>query len=417
MYNPFYGKNRMNKPLKERTFFVLIILSMAVSICPLQISDVKAAQLPENNTGAVLCSPSVYIQTPDDCVPLGPSQYLTELAQQGMQWPLQPLDVSHPDPALGDLSSSYFKVDKTGTTFYPSLDAAISKKGASGGLAPGDFFYVVYTERIDLKKGTYYYLPSGAYIPGDGSDSKKITAPFLGVEVHSPPKNDFGFVWNPTDIRREPNEMSYNLPLARLDFERDKDGNVLYPLRYPILRIYSSEIIEGTKWYLIGPEQWVLARDIAAVIPNATPPNGVINGRWIDVNLEQQTLAVYDQGQMVFATVIATGRAPKYFTRPGLFTIYKKKELETMQGLRGTSDFYYLEDVPWTMYFDKARALHGAYWRARMGYIQSHGCVNLTPGDAHWLFDWASEGDWVYVHDPSGLTPTDPSFYGDGGGS
>jgi lipoprotein-anchoring transpeptidase ErfK/SrfK len=112
--------------------------------------------------------------------------------------------------------------------------------------------------------------------------------------------------------------------------------------------------------------------------------------------------------------VVATGMEP-LFTRPGLFPIYKKLELETMSGERGTENFYYLENVPWTMYFDKARALHGAYWRARMGYPQSHGCVNLTPGDAHWLFDWAKEGDWVYVHDPSGLTPTDPKFYGDGG--
>lgn len=78
------------------------------------------------------------------------------------------------------------------------------------------------------------------------------------------------------------------------------------------------------------------------------------------------------------------------------------------------SDFYYLDNVPWTMYFDQARALHGAYWRTRFGYPQSHGCVNLSLGDAHWLFNWATVGDWVYVHDPSGKTPTDPSLYGAG---
>ena len=77
------------------------------------------------------------------------------------------------------------------------------------------------------------------------------------------------------------------------------------------------------------------------------------------------------------------------------------------------TDFYYLDNVPWTMYFDKARALHGAYWRTRFGYPQSHGCVNLSVGDAHWLYNWANEGDWVYVHDPSGLTPTDPALYHD----
>ncbi|WP_298005425.1 L,D-transpeptidase, partial [Anaerolinea sp.] len=79
------------------------------------------------------------------------------------------------------------------------------------------------------------------------------------------------------------------------------------------------------------------------------------------------------------------------------------------------SDFYYLEDVPWTMYFDQARALHGAYWRAWYGFPGTHGCVNLSIGDSAWLFQWAKEGDWVYVWDPSGQTPTDPSLYTQGG--
>ena len=37
-----------------------------------------------------------------------------------------------------------------------------------------------------------------------------------------------------------------------------------------------------------------------------------------------------------------------------------------------------------------------------------------APGDAHWLFQWAEVGDYVWVHDPSGLTPTDPDYYGPG---
>jgi lipoprotein-anchoring transpeptidase ErfK/SrfK len=78
------------------------------------------------------------------------------------------------------------------------------------------------------------------------------------------------------------------------------------------------------------------------------------------------------------------------------------------------ADFYYLDNVPWTMYFDGARALHGAYWRTRFGYPQSHGCINLSVGDSHWLFNWAVEGDFVYVHDRTGRTPTDPALYNGG---
>ena len=381
----------------KRIFYLLIILTTILPLTPLPQSVARASQPPEENSGAVLCTPGVYLQTPDDCVPLGPSQYLTDNARLGMEFPLRPLQISRPDPALDDLPYHYYRVDpKTGTGFYPSLDAAKAKSGGQI-LPPGAFLFVVYSQRIDEHN---FLLPSGAYMPGDGSVWGKVT-PFPGVEVHSTPRNAFGWILQPTDVRREPNFLGYNAPIRQLKLN-------------DIVQVYSVQRIEGFDWCLIGPDEWVLGRDVAVVTPDTTPPVGVTNQRWIDVNLAEQTLAVYDQGQMVYATVIATGAKPLY-TRPGLFPIYKKLETETMQGEAGTSEFYYLEDVPWTMYFDKARALHGAYWRAKFGYTQSHGCVNLSIGDAHWLFNWAHEGDWVYVHDPSGETPTDPALYGDGG--
>jgi lipoprotein-anchoring transpeptidase ErfK/SrfK len=164
---------------------------------------------------------------------------------------------------------------------------------------------------------------------------------------------------------------------------------------------------------MVGPDEWVLQKYIARVTPNTTHPQGVTGDRWIEVNLFEQTLAVYDKRQLVFATVIATGADP-FWTQPGVFQIFDKKETTPMSGASESDgkDAYYLEDVPWTMYYDGPRALHGAYWRAKMGFTQSHGCINMTIGDAHWLFNWAQLGDWVYVWDPSGKTPTDPSLYG-----
>jgi lipoprotein-anchoring transpeptidase ErfK/SrfK len=392
----------------KQLFSLIAILTLLHPgfMSPTSFSDGIIA--PENNSGAVLCPPAAYLQTPAECAPLGPSQYLTSIARQGMSFPLRPLPISHPEFALNELPYHYYRIDKnTGTGFYPSIEAARERKGATVILPPGSgaFYYVVYDQRLDTNKGTFFQLPSGAFMPGEGEDIRSITTPFPGIEVHNTPPTAFGFIFSATDVRREPNEMAYNTPIRQLQPE----GKY-----YPIVQVFSTEIIEGTTWHLIGPDEWVVGRDIAVVTPNTTPPDGVTNGRWIDVNLEEQSLAVYENSQMVYATVVATGLDP-LFTKPGLFPIYKKKELETMQGERGTPNYYYLENVPWTMYFDKARALHGAYWRARLGYPQSHGCVNLYPGDAHWLFNWANEGDWVYVHDPSGQTPTDPSYYGDGG--
>ncbi|HKY35366.1 MAG TPA: L,D-transpeptidase [Polyangiaceae bacterium] len=54
---------------------------------------------------------------------------------------------------------------------------------------------------------------------------------------------------------------------------------------------------------------------------------------------------------------------------------------------RGASDFE-LRDVPWIQYFAAGYALHGAYWHDVFGTARSHGCVNLTPIDARYVFLW-----------------------------
>jgi len=384
---------------------LFVIFTLSLSILPGQPAMAQADAQPEDNAGAVVCAPDVYMQTPADCLPLGPSEFLTGMARMGMTFPLEPLAANTPDPALKAIPYLYYKVDPaTGTGFYPSLAAAQEKTGADRIISSGSIIYVVYSSRNDTDKGTYFLLPSGEWMPGDGST---VSLPEIqpGLEFYATPRNGFGWVVIDSDapVRREPNSLKNNLPIRTLSL-------------YSIVQVYSTQNIEGNDWYLIGPNEWMDGSKVAVVFPNNTPPDGVANGRWIDVNLAEQTLSVYDNQQLVFATVMASGDgAISMWTRPGLFQIYQKKELETMSGGQGSPDYYYLENVPWTMYFDKARALHGAYWRYGLGYAQSHGCVNLSIGDAHWLFNWAKEGDWVYVHDPSGATPTDPASYGEGG--
>jgi len=383
---------------------LFIVLFLVSSFSPVLPAAAENTLPPEDNSGAVLCPPGVYEQLPDQCAPLGPSETLTRLAELGLELPLKPLVVSQPSQELNFLPYQYYRINPdTGTGYYSSLDAAIAKQGPSQIIPPGTILYSVYTSRIETNnKGTYFLLPSGLYMPGDGSTAQAASS-FQGLEVHQTPRNAFGWVLSEAAVRAQPHFLSINPPLRTLP-------------RYTLIQVYSEQNIEGTEWALIGPDEWVESRLIATITPKTSPPEGVTNGRWIDVNLAEQTLAVYENNQMVFATLVATGVEP-FYTRPGLFQIYKKKEIETMSGAfeADRSDYYYLENVPWTMYFDKARALHGAYWRTLFGYNASHGCVNLSIGDSHWLYNWASEGDWVWVHDPSGLTPTDPAFYGDGG--
>src|SRR5215208_4360389 len=54
----------------------------------------------EIESGAVVCAPGVYLEPPGDCLPLGPSSYLTDLARKGLTFPERPLPVSKPDKEL-----------------------------------------------------------------------------------------------------------------------------------------------------------------------------------------------------------------------------------------------------------------------------------------------------------------------------
>ena len=383
----------------NRSVLISFSLSLLMAFFPASVAAQGEIPPEESSSGAVVCPPGVYLTPPDDCLPLGPSAYLTELAALGIPNPARPLPASAPDPALAKVPYWYFKVDSGGVPLYPSLDAAVAQAGAGRYLAPG-FTYIAYVDRIDTGRGVYYLTSSGGWMPGKGS--RISYSDFQGLEFGSAPRNAFGWVLAEAEVKSAP---GYGAP---------DTGRKLY--RFNIVQVYNSQEADGMKWHLIGPEEWIEGRLLAVVFPAKMPPEGVDNGRWIEVDLEQQTLAVYGDQKLIFATLISSGVEP-FWTKPGLFSIYKMKETEDMSGgsIADPSDYYYLEKVPWTMYFDQARALHGTYWHTYFGYPQSRGCVNLSIGDARWVFDWAREGDWVYVHDSSGLTPTDPSLYGAGG--
>ncbi|MCC7536875.1 MAG: L,D-transpeptidase [Deltaproteobacteria bacterium] len=118
------------------------------------------------------------------------------------------------------------------------------------------------------------------------------------------------------------------------------------------------------------------------------PPDGVsADERWIDVDLARQTLVAYDGATPVFATLVSTGRRPGS-TPPGVHRIRLKLGHATMDDidLDDPGNSYSMDAVPWIQYFADDVALHGVYWHDRFGQPSSHGCVNLAPRDARWLY-------------------------------
>lgn len=111
-----------------------------------------------------------------------------------------------------------------------------------------------------------------------------------------------------------------------------------------------------------------------------------VEGKWILVDLSDQTLVAYEGTTPVQAAWVSTGVSGTP-TREGDFYIQIKLDSTTMSG-----EGYYLENVPHVMYYDlsgRGYAIHGAYWHERFGYPISHGCINMDEEDAEKLYTWA----------------------------
>lgn len=146
---------------------------------------------------------------------------------------------------------------------------------------------------------------------------------------------------------------------------------------------------EGWRWYMIGPNQWVEQRFVAKA-QRIERPEGIDGGKWIAIDLYEQTLVAYEDDTPVYATLISSGLQHTE-TREGLFHIWARLPRDGMSGATGAPNAYALQSVPWVMYFDGSMALHGTYWHDLFGYRQSRGCVNLTISDARWLYEWTED--------------------------
>jgi len=180
--------------------------------------------------------------------------------------------------------------------------------------------------------------------------------------------------------------------------------------------------LAGTEYYRLASGDWIRDAHVRVTTPGPRPKEVGDTERWIDVDISEQTLVVFEGDRPLYATMISSGKESKikekdHATPRGMWRVREKHTVSTMDG-NGTAagDMpYSIEDVPYIMYFHKSYATHGAFWHQNFGAQMSHGCVNLAPLDAKWLYfhtapevpsgmhgAWSSDtrpGSWVVIHD------------------
>lgn len=182
-----------------------------------------------------------------------------------------------------------------------------------------------------------------------------------------------------------------------------------------VLKVASTTIVNGQKWYKIGfdgevhyPERvkggWYVSADLVRLFTDPGPV-ATTHGRdatttkRIIINITTEVLSAYDGTTLFMQGPISTGLELTP-TAVGSFWVMRKMPDSYMQGpIAGLSTQYYdLPGVPWDLYFTKdGAAIHGAYWHNHFGEPWSHGCVNLSPDQAKQLYAWADLGVPVTV--------------------
>jgi hypothetical protein len=134
------------------------------------------------------------------------------------------------------------------------------------------------------------------------------------------------------------------------------------------------------------------------------------------VSLQEQAMRVYQNGQLIKAFLVTTGR-PTHPSLPGIWQVENMQSPTVFKsGVPvGSPDYYPDTPINYAMqYHSNGYFLHDSYWRADYGpgtnfphqdasgnesaNTGSHGCVNLTTANASWLYNFVTVGTPVIIY-------------------
>jgi lipoprotein-anchoring transpeptidase ErfK/SrfK len=131
---------------------------------------------------------------------------------------------------------------------------------------------------------------------------------------------------------------------------------------------------------------------------------------YVDTNAQLIT-AFEGEKAVLIARCSSGGKGTR--TPPGDYLTFHKGPTVHMtnDGEAGAGRGYDLPGVPWVSFFTGTGiSFHGTYWHNDYGRPRSHGCVNLTPDDAKFIYRWTRPlvpPETVYLYQPGSGTRVD----------
>jgi hypothetical protein len=254
---------------------------------------------------------------------------------------------------------------------------------------------LAFSAAFDVEGRPFYLTSEFLVVPADRFKAARLTG-FHGVELGG--ETRLPMVW----VRQMPHPKV--TPVVAYKQEGDTVAKTEIKLPFQWRGFIGTDPVEirGTRYHVLkeplaqdGAKYLVRAGD-ATRLDVVKPPEQVKTGEvWVDVDLGRQTLVVYRGTEPLFATLVSTGAGGKKRSTPmGIFRVYQKHWSTKMSATEKPAEeegeqperAYRYDDVPWVQYVYQGIALHAAFWHEGFGMPRSHGCINLSPHDARFVF-------------------------------
>jgi hypothetical protein len=254
------------------------------------------------------------------------------------------------------------------------------------------------SEEAIKSKNPTFLLPKGAYVSFFSKKYNKFNdklylynqdqflLPFANTS-YTPFKYFKGKKYSPTKYNRAVVISDSGAGLFRLPSGR----RISLEKRYTWLELIPDQIKKhnGIRYFKTRNGGWVkearIRRFFLSSPPDFIPPEK--NHTWIEIILSQQTLVAYRGNSPIYLTLVSTGKKSSP-TPTGIFRIFYKRSGQNIEARKGKNYLYSFAKVPYLQFFKKKFAFHSAYWHNLFGYPSSMGCVELSPVDSKFLYEF-----------------------------
>jgi len=194
------------------------------------------------------------------------------------------------------------------------------------------------------------------------------------------------------------------VPFTDAHWRADKNYRVAYRLYYETTHWVTGLVYDdsGQAWYRIAEDKWKLKYFAPAthlrILPagelNPISPDLPQFAKRIEVRTKEQVVIAYEWDQPVFMSKTATGAQfsnGNFATPAGRHITAHKRPSRHMAAGNLAYNGYDLPGVPWICYITESGiSFHGTFWHNNFGRPRSHGCINLSPKAAKWLYLWTT---------------------------